>query len=225
MIADDIIIRKFLVDCSLPRGRLDSLEELRRLYDDLQAAGEKTNLTALSDADDFWLLHVADSLSVGRVLPELLTDGLTVADVGCGAGFPMFPLAWANSKLRITGMEPRKRKAAFIEHEIAVLGLNNCSVLARQAREAGRLDEHANRYDVVLLRAVGTAGKLLRDCRNLLTKGPGGKIVFYKTPEAIQQELPTARREAGKFSLTIAESDIFALPRDAGTRQFLIFRR
>ena len=128
-----------------------------------------------TDEDVYWVLHVADSLSVGLAMPELLREPLTVADVGCGAGLPMLALAWANPELRLTGIEPRRRPAEFVRRQIEALGLTHCSVLARQAREAGRLPEHTGRYNVVLARAVGPAGKLIRDARRLLRAAPGAR--------------------------------------------------
>ena len=73
----------------------------------------------------------------------------------------------------------------------------------------------------MLLRAVGTPGKLLRECRNLAA--PGGKIIFYTTPSAADAQRALSLREAGKFGLDMTESPIIALPCGAGERQFVMF--
>jgi len=219
------LLGEFLLRCGLPAGRLAELDALRRLRDDLLRDNRQTNLTAIEGEDDYWLLHVAESLSVGLAVPELLGEALRVADVGCGAGFPLLPLAWANGRLTLVGMEPRHQRADFIRREIDALGLANCTVLPRQAREVALMPDHAGRYDAVLLRAVGTPGKMLRQVRLLLTGSSGAKVVFYKTPAGVTQERAEALREAGKFGLTLRESAAFDLPAAAGRRQFLIFER
>lgn len=196
---------------------------MQRLYSDLMEANRRTNLTRITSEDDFWNLHVLDSLAVGLALPEVLRASLRLADVGCGAGFPLLPLAWANPLLDITGIEARGKKVEFLQAEIAALGLANAHVHQAQAREAGRTDGLGRQFDVVLLRAVGPAGKLLRACRHLLKDTIGAKIVFYKTPDAVETERPLAQREAEKFGLTFLETPPFALPGRSGQRQFLIF--
>ncbi|NQT88555.1 16S rRNA (guanine(527)-N(7))-methyltransferase RsmG [bacterium] len=209
-------VRAFLRSC----GGAGPLDAMARLQADLAEANRSMNLTRVAD---FWVGHVADSLAVGLAVPELLSEAMTVADVGCGAGFPLLPLAWANAELWAVGFESRQKKADFVAREVGRLGLSNASVEPRRAREAARLEEHAGRYDAVLLRAVGPAGELVRECRGLLK--PGGVLIHYKTPQAVQAELPLAEREANKYGFTIATSDVIELPEGGGARQFLLMHR
>jgi 16S rRNA (guanine527-N7)-methyltransferase len=211
----------FLRRCGVAEARLADLSPMRRLRADLVEANRSTNLTGITGDDDFWLLHLADSLAVGLAAPELMTEALAVADVGCGAGFPMLPLAWANPALAVTGIDGRRRKIEFVRRQIESLGLAKCRDIAGNARELARLPEHAGAYDAVLLRAVGTPGRLLRECRML--PRPGGKIIFYATPAAADEQRELSRRQAGKFGLAMAESPAIALPCGAGERRFVIF--
>ena len=211
----------FLCRCGVAEARLADISAMERFLADLVEANRSTNLTRITGADDFWLLHLADSLAVGTAVPELMTEALAVADVGCGAGFPMLPLAWANGLLAVTGIDGRGRKMEFVQRQIESMGLANCRAIAGRARELARLPEHAGAYDAVLLRAVGSPGKLLRECRCL--PRPGGKIIFYATPAAADEQRELSRREAGKFGLDMAESPAIALPGQAGQRRFVIF--
>ena len=218
-------LAEFLIHCGVRPQRAADLSTLERLYRDLVAANRTTNLTGLTGESDYWHLHVADSLAVGLAVPELLREPVTAADVGCGAGFPMLPLAWANQELRVTGIESRGRKAEFVRRQIAAMGLAHAAVVTGRAREVARLGEHAGRYQAVLLRAVGPAGKLIRECRGLLAPEAGAKMIFYKTPAAVAEERPQAAREAAKLGLTLRESEVIALPAGSGSRQFLIVER
>jgi len=217
-------VRAFLSDCGVPDGALHRLDVLERLYCDLLSANERLNLTRITDLGEFWTLHVADSLLAGRIAPDLLSAAPAVADVGCGGGFPLFALAWANPKLDLLGVESRFHKSEFVAEEAASLGFSNVQVVHLQAREAGLEEQYAHSRDVVLLRAVGSAGKMVREVRGLLKREPGARILFYKTPETVEAELPLAEREARKFGFSLEVSDEMELP--GGTRrQFLTLRR
>jgi len=221
----DPTIIEFLVRCGVRQEALARLDVLSRLLGDLCETNEQLNLTRITAPTEFWTKHVADSLSVGLAAPELLTTGLRVGDVGCGAGFPAIPLAWANPDLHVTGIESRRSKAQAVRDEVARLGLPNCTIVPRQARETGRLPEYAGAHDAVVLRAVGRPRTMVRDCRQLLKPEPDAKLIFYMTPNSIEESRGIAEREAGKYGFAVAESAIFELPGDAGTRQFLILSR
>jgi 16S rRNA (guanine527-N7)-methyltransferase len=218
-------LAEFLIRCGVTPRRAADLSALERLYRDLVAANEATNLTAVTAEGDYWHLHVADSLAVGLAVPELLAGPVTAADVGCGAGFPMLPLAWANGELRVTGIESRGRKADFVRRQIAAMGLPHAAVVTGRAREVARMPDHAGQYQAVLLRAVGPPGKLIRECRGLLAPAAGAKLIFYTTPAAAAEQHAEAAREAAKFGLSLRESQTISLPAGSGDRQFLIAER
>jgi 16S rRNA (guanine527-N7)-methyltransferase len=218
-------LAEFLIRCGVGPRRAADLSALERLYRDLVGANETTNLTAVTAEADYWHLHVADSLAVGRAVPQLLAGPVTAADVGCGAGFPMLPLAWANPELRVTGIESRGRKADFVRRQIAAMGLAHVAVVTGRAREVARLPQHAGRYQAVLLRAVGPPGKLIRECRSLLAPSAGAKLIFYTTPAAAAEQRAEAAREGAKFGLKLRESQTISLPAGSGERQFLIAER
>ncbi|HUS91743.1 MAG TPA: 16S rRNA (guanine(527)-N(7))-methyltransferase RsmG [Phycisphaerae bacterium] len=218
-------VGEFLIDCGLQAGRGSDPRPLERLYEHLVAANRTTNLTRITSEEDYWRLHVADSLSIGLVWPELLSGPLTVADVGCGAGFPTLPLAWANPALSVTGIESRGKKAAFVAEQARVLGLSNAAVVEGRARDVARTPARAGKYDAVLLRAVGDSARLLRECRGLLKPRAGSRIVFYKTPAAVAAERDRLAREAGKLGFSVIAPDPFSLPSARGTRQFILLER
>jgi len=210
------------IDALFPDGSPPDYSVMDQFYADLISVNAVHNLTRIVDVDDFWIMHVLDSLLVTRVVGELLQETMTVADVGCGGGFPILPLAWANPKLTVMGIEARSKKAHFVAEEAARLGLSNASARAIQAREAARSDDYRQQYDAVVLRAVAETGRMVRDVRGLLK--PGGAIINYKTPQAVIAERAITEREASKFGFTVTESEVFALPRDAGQRQFVVLR-
>ncbi len=216
-------LEQFLDRCGAGGAFRSRREVMERFHADLEEFNRHTNLTRITGRAEFWLKHVADSLAAGLVLPELLSSPLHAADVGCGAGFPYFPLGWANPALRLDGIEVNSKKVEFLEAETAALGFTHCRVIGRQAREVGRLPEHAGRYGAVVARAVSSPENLVKESRQLLA--PGAPLLVYSTPVAVKDSWELARREATKYGLSMTISDVIGLPCGAGQRQFFIFRR
>ena len=215
----------FLRTCHVTPDALGRIETLTRFYRDLLEANARINLTRLTDCRQFWVKHVADSLSIGFVAPEFLTVSYRIADVGSGAGFPSIPLAWANPNLTVTAIETNSKKADFISAEMQRLPLRNAAVVNRQAREVGRLPEYAGTYDAVVARAVAEPASLVRECRQLLRRAPGAALHIYSTPALVAAEWSLVNREARKYSLALETSSTIDLPDDGGQRQFFVLRR
>ncbi|MCF7854284.1 MAG: class I SAM-dependent methyltransferase [Candidatus Pacebacteria bacterium] len=218
-------ILSFLAACGIRDAELPRLGILETFRQDLEQANRVVNLTRITSPEDYWLKHVADSLSLGLYMPDILRQPRVAADIGFGGGFPLIPLAWANQQLHITGFEAKKKRTAFVETEIRKLGFSNIRVVDQQAREAARQPEFAETFDLVIARAVKDGAYMVRHCRGLLRHSPAACLVLYKTPVAINAELQSTRREAERFGCFVQVSPEFTLPRNAGTRQFLVVRR
>ncbi len=174
--------------------------------------------------EDFHRKHLADSLALLTVWGGLLAGPVELADVGSGAGLPGIVLAVALPELRLVAIESNRKKADFVALAARELHLaDRVQVVARRSRELAGDPSYRGRFGVVTARAVAAADKLIRDTRRLLA--PGGSLVLYKTPDAVTEEMPLARREAGKHGLGVETSDPVALPGGAGTRQFLRITR
>jgi 16S rRNA (guanine527-N7)-methyltransferase len=113
----------------------------------VRAWAERLDLVAPGDLDRFEDRHISDSLRLLPVLDEL-PDGPCV-DVGSGAGLPGVPLAIASGR-RWRLIEPRRRRAAFLEEVVRELALD-CEVVMLAAEEA------AVRPDLRAAHVLGTA--------------------------------------------------------------------
>lgn len=197
--------------------------QLDEIFERMTATNREYNLTRITGYDEFLVKHVADSLLVAAAIPDFLTTQTTVADVGCGAGFPGLALALVFPECDFVAIDSVAKKTSFVNDTIAAIGLDNCRVVCGRARELGRQPAHAAGYGCVLARAVSDSGALIGECRRLLR--PGGALVNYRTPDAIAAESQTTAREAAKYKLTSTVSPVFQLPGDNGARQFMILRQ
>jgi 16S rRNA (guanine527-N7)-methyltransferase len=117
--------------------------------------------------------HLVDA---SAVLSVVRVDASAVADLGSGAGLPGVVVAILRPGARITLVESRRRKAAFLRRVVRRLALENVEVLEERIEQlAGdRL------FDLSLARAVGSIEATLGSC--LRTIGPGGRLVLFKGP-------------------------------------------
>jgi len=149
------------------------------------------NLTAIRDADEAWIRHVFDALTLLPLLADL-PDAARVVDVGTGAGFPGIPLAVTTPGIHVTLLEATAKKAEFLRLAIDRLALDNAGVVNARAETAGAHDTgpHRDRYDAVLCRAVGRLAVAAELCVPLARVG--GLVAFTKGAKA-DEELDEAR--------------------------------
>jgi 16S rRNA (guanine527-N7)-methyltransferase len=112
------------------------------------AANRRLNLTGAKDGAAF-TRHVLDALALAADVAGPLID------VGSGNGVPGIPLALATG-VRVTLLEPIKKRASFLAHALAELGLAGEAIAAR-AEDAARDPEHRERYATATARAVASA--------------------------------------------------------------------
>ena len=189
------------------------------LYEVLCEVNAHTNLTRITTIAEFGIKHVADSLAIAKVIPELAEQPWRVADVGCGAGFPSLVLAAAFPQLEVTAIDSTHKKVAFVAEAARQLGLVNLTAVAGRAVELSRRPEYSERFDLVTARAVAAVGKLFPECRRMIA--PHGRMVFYKTPQ--QAAELDGFSGGGGFEWRVSPE--FELPENSGSRIFITGRR
>lgn len=156
-------------------------DALHRLTEIMLETNKSMNLTAIKDEKTVILKHYVDSLLLAPYIPE----GSTVLDVGCGAGFPTFPLAIFRSDLKITALDATAKRIAYVQNTARTLGLENVTAIAARAEELAQTVEHRERYDTVTARAVAALPVLAELCLPFVKKG--GLFVAMKAKQADEE--------------------------------------
>jgi len=131
----------------------------------------KINLTTTLTHQSIVDLHFCDSLALWSMTSP--SSGNRLLDVGAGAGFPGVPLKILEPAIQLTLLEPRRKRAAFLQVVISMLDLPSTTV------EVSRLsDLHVIRpYQWIVARGIGNIGSLVEQARPLLT--PDGILALY----------------------------------------------
>ena len=138
----------------------------------LLAENEKTNLVGAHALEDLVAAHFLDSLA--PLAGETIAS--PVVDVGSGAGLPGLAAAIAMPELSFSLLEPRAKRAAFLERAVVLLGLRNVVVTKTSAETAGRSGGRSHAA-TALLRAVASPAVALELGLPLLTRG--GRLLLY----------------------------------------------
>ncbi|MFE9251923.1 16S rRNA (guanine(527)-N(7))-methyltransferase RsmG [Streptomyces sp. NPDC007088] len=119
----------------------------------LADAGVRRGLIGPREVPRLWERHLLNCAVLSEVVPE----GVTVCDVGSGAGLPGIPLALVRTDLRITLLEPLLRRTTFLTEVVELLGLDHVTVVRGRAEEVlGTLPP----VHVVTARAVAPLDRL-----------------------------------------------------------------
>ncbi|UQA94279.1 16S rRNA (guanine(527)-N(7))-methyltransferase RsmG [Streptomyces halobius] len=161
-------------------------------YGELLAdAGVTRGLIGPREVPRLWERHLLNC----AVLSEVVPRGVSVCDVGSGAGLPGIPLALVRPDLKITLLEPLLRRTNFLQEVVELLGLDHVTVVRGRAEEVmGKIPQ----VHVVTARAVAPLDRLAGWGVPLLR--PYGEMLALKGDTA-EEELKAARAALSKLGV------------------------
>ena len=162
-------------------------EKLYMLTERMLEENEKYNLTAITEPSKIILNHYADCAALAARLPKKAT----VADIGCGAGFPTLPVAILREDVSIVAIDSTAKRIAYVEESARLLGLSNVKAVAMRAEDGGKLAEYREKFDIVTARAVAEMRVLAELCLPYVKLG--GRFMAMKGKNA-EFELSSAKR-------------------------------
>ncbi|MGW0757062.1 16S rRNA (guanine(527)-N(7))-methyltransferase RsmG [Streptomyces sp. NPDC002814] len=167
----------------------DRFADAVRYAELLAQAGVQRGLIGPREVPRLWERHLLNCAVLSEVVPE----GVTVCDVGSGAGLPGIPLALVREDLKITLLEPLLRRTTFLTEVVELLGLDHVTVVRGRAEEVmGKLTP----VHVVTARAVAPLDRLATWGIPLLR--PYGEMLALKGDTA-EEELKSASTALSKL--------------------------
>src|SRR5215207_8986329 len=142
---------------------------ISQYVDILATKGVAYGLLGPKEASRVWERHILNSAALGG----LIESEATMIDVGSGAGLPGIPLALLRPDLRVTLLEPLLRRSTFLVEVV-----NELQLTARVAVVRARAEDYAERYDIVVARALAPLDRLIGWCDPL--RRSGGVILALK---------------------------------------------
>jgi len=139
-------------------------------------------LISQGDARDIHERHILDSLRAAALFRPNDTGAL---DFGSGAGLPGIVLAIAVPRCWFVLVEPRRKRAGFLELVVERLALPNVEVVVARA------EEMTGEWDVATARAFAPPARAWKLGHRLLR--PGGRLIYFagsrEPAEAIADDL------------------------------------
>lgn len=136
------LLGQFLAEqgVKLPQDKLNKLYDFADLVVETKEFG---NLISEKDSVKFLSRHIADSLIPYAFLNKILEvenadiSSKRWADMGAGAGCPIFPLAIVLPQVEFYAVEPRNKRVQFMQFAKEKLGLDNLTVIGKRFETSG----------------------------------------------------------------------------------------
>jgi 16S rRNA (guanine527-N7)-methyltransferase len=162
-------------------------------------------------------------LSPLRFLRLDQAKGVSIVDVGSGAGFPGVPLALIYPRNRIVLIESNQKKCEFLRRLADLLKLKNVEIVAERAEACGRNPEYRDQFRYVVTRALGPFAVLAELCLPLLAIG--GTWIVYKGGSFAQRLASSDQRVLKMLGGTLERREGFRLPHLEHKRTLLFIRK
>ena len=156
---------------------------------------EVMNLTAITEPDEIKEKHFLDSITL--TLSEKLENGMSLIDIGAGAGFPSLPVKIVRDDLKVTMLDSLNKRIGFLNDVINELGLKNIEAVHFRAEDAGKDKNYREKYDIATARAVADLAVLSEYALPFVKVG--GHFVALKgnSPKEETEKAKKAIREMG----------------------------
>jgi 16S rRNA (guanine527-N7)-methyltransferase len=181
---------------------------------ELEKWNRKINLTSIHGEQKIITKHFIDSFSYIKGFDPC--PGMTLLDMGSGAGFPALPIKIAFPIIAVTMVESIRKKATFLRHIIRMLKIVGAEVV--DDRTDALPETYRSRYDVVTARAFAEMGTALQEGTVFLK--PGGLMVLSRGPSETVSD-----RTAADQGMMIEYRHELILPGSGDARAIWVFRK
>ena len=155
---------------------LDPLEGYFRLLAHWNAKINLTGLPLDAPTDETFDRLLVEPLAASKQIP---THKPSVwFDLGSGGGSPAIPLKIARPALKLTMIESKERKGAFLREAVRALGLADAFVETSRFEALADRPEFLGTADIVSVRAVRADSELFEAAGGMLKRG--GRLLMFR---------------------------------------------
>lgn len=137
----------------------EQIKKIEIFYRELILWNEMTNLTRITDKEDFITKNVIDSLMVENLIK--IKSEAKIIDIGTGPGLPGIILKIKRPDFKMDLLESIKKKTTFLTHITTKLDLLKTDVIRARAERAAKDEKFRGNHDMAIARAVSSLDKLL----------------------------------------------------------------
>lgn len=196
------------------------LNDFKIYRDILVDWNQKMNLTGIEEEKEVYIKHFLDSVSA--VTKGYIKDGLSIIDVGTGAGFPGLPLKIVLENTHVTLLDSLNKRINFLKEVSDSLKLSNIEFIHGRAEDFGKLEEYREKYDIATARAVAGLPILMEFCVPFVKVG--GYFICLKGPNA-NLELEESKNAMEVLGLEFVEKIDVELPETHLDHNILVFKK
>ena len=166
---------------------------------------QKMNLTGIEDEKEVYI-----------------KDGVSIIDVGTGAGFPGLPLRICLRNIELTLLDSLNKRINFLQEVSKQVGIDNIEFIHGRAEDFGKLEEYREKYDIATARAVAGLPILMEFCVPFVKVG--GYFVCLKGPNA-NLELEESKAAMDVLGVEFIEKINIELPESDLNHNILVFKK
>lgn len=181
---------------------------------------QKMNLTGIEEEREVYIKHFLDSISA--ITNNYIKDGMSIIDVGTGAGFPGLPLRICLKNVKLTLLDSLNKRINFLQEVSAKVGIDDIEFIHGRAEDFGKDENYREKYDIATARAVAGLPVLIEFCAPFIKLG--GYFVCLKGPNA-NLELEEAKKAIEIMGLEFVEKIDVKLPEFDLSHNILVFKK
>jgi 16S rRNA (guanine527-N7)-methyltransferase len=165
---------------------LEPLEAYFRLLTKWNATINLTSLPLEEPTDETFDRLLVEPLCASKQIP--MESASVWFDLGSGGGSPAIPLKMARPSLRLTMIESKERKAAFLREAMRMLGLMDAHVMNARFEDAAADPKFFHAGELVTVRAVRPDTTLFDAAGHLLAAQ--GRLLLFRPAHAASADPP-----------------------------------
>lgn len=196
------------------------ISDLKTYREILVDWNQKMNLTGIEEEKEVFIKHFLDSISA--VSNGYIKDGISLIDVGTGAGFPGLPLKICLQNIKLTLLDSLNKRINFLQEVSNTVNLKDVEFIHGRAEDFGKNSDYREQYDVATARAVAGLPILMEFCVPFVKVG--GYFVCLKGPNA-NLELEESKKAMEVLGLEYIEKIDIKLPEIDLDHNILVFKK